>query len=402
MEGKISSRNVFDLQGSMMVNHHQSHPYQGRQGLGCPSTVVHSHESERTDNVGEYNKVERAKNSQSDGEENSFSEEGMDGQIDSRSGSKVCWQRVKWVDSMIRVLITAVSYLSEEALLESGVFGRRIISSLHKKGKWRLVSKAMGERGYCVSPQQCEDKFNDLNKRYKKLNEILGRGTSCQVVENPALLDVMDGLSEKSKDEVRKILSSKHLFYEEMCSYHNNNRLHLPLDPALQRSLLLALKCGGDNDVEFRRQPQDDPGEDDHDAEIDDHDSEYDEKYSMGGCGVAVNSSKRMKLGQGLGEFSFGNSHSGKDFNEGLQLQLESPQTDKWLKSRSLQLQELRLKIEMETLELKKERFKWQRFSKKKDWELEKLRTENDRMKHENERIALELKRMEMTINSSK
>ncbi|WOL10992.1 hypothetical protein Cni_G19753 [Canna indica] len=68
------------------------------------------------------------------------------------------------------------------------------------------------ERGCKVSPQQCEDKFNDLNKRYKRLTDILGRGTSCRIVENPALLDHMTNLSEKLKDDVRKILSSKHLY----------------------------------------------------------------------------------------------------------------------------------------------------------------------------------------------
>jgi hypothetical protein len=47
-------------------------------------------------------------------------------------------------------------------------------------------------------------------------------------------------------------------------------------------------------------------------------------------------------------------------------------------------------------LELEKQRFKWQRFSKKRDRELEKLRMENERMKLENEQMALELKRKEM------
>ncbi|KAL6338042.1 hypothetical protein AAG906_010608 [Vitis piasezkii] len=46
---------------------------------------------------------------------------------------------------------------------------------LQKKGKWKTVSKIMISKGCFVSPQQCEDKFNDLNKRYKRLNEILGR-----------------------------------------------------------------------------------------------------------------------------------------------------------------------------------------------------------------------------------
>ncbi|KAJ0939879.1 hypothetical protein HanRHA438_Chr02g0066301 [Helianthus annuus] len=49
----------------------------------------------------------------------------------------------------------------------------------------KSVSKVMAERGHFVSLQQCEDKFNDLNKWYKRLNEIFGRGTSCEVVENP-------------------------------------------------------------------------------------------------------------------------------------------------------------------------------------------------------------------------
>ncbi|KAK4438231.1 hypothetical protein Salat_0157300 [Sesamum alatum] len=99
----------------------------------------------------------------------------------------------------------------------------------------------MAERGFHVLPQQCEDKFNDLNKRYKKLNDILGRGTSCEVFENPTLLDLMD-IYEKSKESVRKILSSKQLFYQEMCSYHNGSRLYIPHEQSIQRSLHLALR----------------------------------------------------------------------------------------------------------------------------------------------------------------
>ena len=70
---------------------------------------------------------------------------------------------------------------------------------------------------------------------------MLGRGTSCKVVENPAVLDEIDYLKAKEKDDVRKILNSKHLFYEEMCSYHNGNRLHLPHEPELLHSLQLVL-----------------------------------------------------------------------------------------------------------------------------------------------------------------
>jgi hypothetical protein len=79
----------------------------------------------------------------------------------------------------------------------------------------------MMEKGFYVSPQQCEDKFNDLNKRYKRVNDILGKGTACKVVENQNLLDTMD-LAPKMKEEVRKLLNSKHLFFREMCAYHNS------------------------------------------------------------------------------------------------------------------------------------------------------------------------------------
>ncbi|KAK9740839.1 hypothetical protein RND81_03G064400 [Saponaria officinalis] len=272
----------------------------------------------------------------------------------------------------------------------------------------------MGERGFCVSPQQCEDKFNDLNKRYKKLNDILGRGTSCQVVEKPALLDMMDHLSDKTKDEVRKILSSKQLFYEEMCSYHNNNRLHLPHDPALQRSLHLALRRD-DHDTDSRRFSHEDVDEvdheHDHDAETDDYE-EYEENHSPRAFVVSGNPSKRMKPRQHLEEINFGDPQSFKDFRKETELKSQNdvlpafPEGEKaswlhkqWLQTRSIQLEEKKLLIESEMLELEKERFKWQRFSKKKDLELEKLKMENDRMRLENERKVLELKRMEMTIN---
>ncbi|KAF2312029.1 hypothetical protein GH714_027797 [Hevea brasiliensis] len=75
---------------------------------------------------------------------------------------------------------------------------------LQKKGKWKTVSKIMISKGCHVSPQQCEDKFNDLNKRYKRLNDILGRGTSCRVVENPALMDSKPHLSAKAKDDYER------------------------------------------------------------------------------------------------------------------------------------------------------------------------------------------------------
>ncbi|URE29508.1 hypothetical protein MUK42_36376 [Musa troglodytarum] len=50
-------------------------------------------------------------------------------------------------------------------------------------------------------------------------------------------------------------------------------------------------------------------------------------------------------------------------------------------------------------LELKKQRYKWQRFSKKKDRELNMMRMENERMKLENECLSLELRQKEMELD---
>lgn len=431
IQGGGSSFGGFDLPGSMRVhrqaqhphsmNQHQTHPCQG-SGVhssvhdGFPLTMGTLQNCDQTMSLTEFSQGDRSKNSPSDEDEPSFAEEGGDGHHEAGRGKKGSpWQRVKWTDKMVRLLITAVSYIGEDLTSEGGG-GRRKFTVLQKKGKWKSVSKVMAERGYHVSPQQCEDKFNDLNKRYKKLNDMLGRGTSCQVVENPALLDVIDYLSEKEKDDVRKILSSRHLFYEEMCSYHNGNRLHLPHDPALQRSLQLALRNRDDHDNDdIRRSYHDDHDEDDPDVETDDRD-DFEENYvshadSRGVYGASGGSLKRLRLGHGQEDAAtFGSALNSQehnkssyppmvqsDVNQALPENMRAAWLQKqWVESRSLQLEEQKLQIQVEMLELEKQRFKWQKFSKKKDRELEKLKLENERMKLENERIALELKRKEM------
>ncbi|KAG6742590.1 hypothetical protein POTOM_053511 [Populus tomentosa] len=194
----------------------------------------------------DYNKGDGRKISINDEDEPSYTEEGADGHNDVKRRKKgTLWHRVKWTDKMVRLLITVVSYIGEDVTSDCG--------------------------GGMCRKFTCEDKFKNLNKR---LNHMLGRGTSYQVVENLALLDVIDYLIEKDKDDVRKILSSKHhLLYEEMCSYHNGNRLHLPRDLALQRSLLLALRSRDDHDNDdVRRNQRDDLDEDDQEIETNDHD----------------------------------------------------------------------------------------------------------------------------------
>lgn len=439
MEGNLSQGGMihgggsfggFDLPGSMRVqrqaqhhhhsmNKHQTHPCQGSSVPSSvhddfPLTMGALQNCDQTIPMTEFSQGERNKNSPSDEEEPGFAEEGVDGHHEAARGKKVSpWQRVKWTDKMVRLLITAVSYIGEDANPDGGG-GRRKVTVQQKKGKWKSVSKVMAERGYHVSPQQCEDKFNDLNKRYKKLNDIIGRGNSCHVVENPALLDLIDYLSEKDKDDVRKILNSKHLFYEEMCSYHNCNRLHLPHDPALQRSLQLALRNRDDHDNDDIIRSYHD--EDDCDAETDDHD-DVEENYashpdSQGVYGAAGGSLKRMKLGHGQEDAAtLGSALNSQELNKSSHPQLVQSDVNQavpeknmraallqkqWIESRSLQLEQQKIQIQVEMLELEKQRFKWQKFSKKKDRELERFKVENDRMKLENEHIALELKRKEI------
>ncbi|KAG2663092.1 hypothetical protein I3760_16G011200 [Carya illinoinensis] len=419
----------FDLQGSMRVHHQAQHPHPGhqhqsraRQGssvhpsihVGFPLTMVTVQNSDQTIPVADFSKGERSKNSLSDEDEPSFAEEGVDGHNEGNRGKKgFPWQRVKWTDKMVKLLITAVSYIGEDASPDCSSGGRRKFVALQKKGKWKSISKVMAERGYHVSPQQCEDKFNDLNKRYKRLNDMLGRGTSCQVVENPSLLDMIEYLTEKEKDDVRKILSSKQLFYEEMCSYHNGNRLHLPHDPELQRSLHLALRTRDDHDNDdARRHQHDDLDEDDQDLETDDRD-DFEENHASHGMYGVLGFAKKLRQGHSHEDVSFGNSLNSQDYNKSPYSHSQIAQADmnqalpetmrpawlqkQWIESRSLQLEEQKLHIQVEMLELEKQRLKWKRFSGKRDHELEKMRLENERMKLENERMALELKRKEMS-----
>ncbi|XP_051150060.1 uncharacterized protein LOC127264531 [Andrographis paniculata] len=379
----------------MRVHHHQLSSHHHRQGSMVPPTIPEnfpltigssgSQDQEQPILLMDYNnnKHDRGR-SGSDDEDPSFVEDCGEGRESGKGKKASTWQRVKWSNTMVRLLITAVSYITEDTMAaEQGVGLRKKNSNLQKKGKWKSVSKVMAERGHFVSPQQCEDKFNDLNKRYKRLNEILGRGTSCEVVENPSLLDVMDHIPEKVKDEVRKILSSKHLHYEEMCSYHNANRLHLPPDPDLQRSLRLALGSRDKNDdhsCDVRRHLNEENDEVDQEGEVDENGEHEESEEGFG-------SSKRVKQ-QGWNE-------------ENLKRRLENVECESnWCNGTNAKtsLEEERIELDMQTVELEKERFKWQRFCRKKDRELETMKMEIEKMKLENERMGLELRRKELQL----
>ena len=336
----------------------------------------------------------------SDEDEPSFTEDGSSENFSGGKGKKGSpWQRMKWTDNVVKLLIGVVSCVGDDGTLE-GVEGlKRKSGVLQKKGKWKTVSKIMIRKGCCVSPQQCEDKFNDLNKRYKRLNEILGRGTTCRVVENPAVMDSMPQLTAKMKDDVKKILSSRQLFYQEMCAYHNGKSIPNCHDIDLQ-GYFSPLAIGS----------KDNNGSEDEEAEenedFDDDELDNEEYENADGHAHA----------QRMGEFNQRRRVNQEDGNvwpryagdDGFEVELagifedptKSPwERKEWTKKRMLQLQEQRVAIMAQGFELEKQRFKWLRFSSKKGRDLENSRLENERMGLENERMVLELKQKELELD---
>ncbi|KAK6283009.1 hypothetical protein POUND7_016834 [Theobroma cacao] len=360
------------------------------------------------------------------------------------------WQRMKWTGKMVKLLITILSYIGEDPSTDCVGSQRKMSSLLRKLGKWKCVSKVMVERGYHVSPQQCEDKFNNLNKTYRRLNDLLGRGTSCKVVENPKLLDIID-LSEKGKEDVRKILTSKHLFFEEMCSYHNGNRLYLPHDPDLLQSLLLILKNENDNELYDLSQPGL-YGTDKKAGVLAEGDAAEDSGATSGFPAFSA----RLRLTNENEIAGFGNTSKSLDSNQTLDAQGDlaeyngtnsgfSAVSAMWLKQtnenqaaglgnplkpwdcnqnsdaqplynfthqnlscpegneadrsqnqqmayRMYQLEMQKLQLKSKMLKLEKQRFKWQCNSLKQDMEVDRMRMENKCLKLGNECIAMQLK----------
>ncbi|GAV63325.1 Myb_DNA-bind_4 domain-containing protein [Cephalotus follicularis] len=315
-----------------------------------------------------------------------------DGNGENSSGGKgkkgTPWQRMKWTDNVVRLLIAVVSCVDDDGNLESVEGPKRKSGILQKKGKWNTVSNIMMSKGCHVSPQQCEDKFNDLNKRYKRLNDILGRGTSCRVVENPSLMDTMTHLSAKAKDDVKKILSSKHLFYKEMCAYHNGQRIPNCQDLDLRGPSLRPGRCSNDLN-----------GSDEEEAEGKD-DSEDDESYNDGDGG---NQDERTMVDEEDCHFW---SQTGKQDSFHLEMagifddpSKSSFEQREWIKKKMLQLQEQRVSLQAHSFELEQKHFKWLRYRAKKDRELERLRLEYERMRLENERRVLQLRQKEVDFS---
>ncbi|XP_059653377.1 uncharacterized protein LOC132300359 isoform X1 [Cornus florida] len=408
-----SSYGFLDLQGSMQIDHQQS---------TCPywSFMVYPQQLQKDCPVRVWNmqQPKQPEPSARNIDGLNIVEEDVDGNHEGdREKKESPWQRIKWTGEMVKLLINAVSYIGEEVSSDCNGVGRK--RSFVKKGKWRCISKLMTERSYNVSPQQCEDKFNDLNKKYKRLNDVLGTGNACKVVEQPALLDSLD-LSDGAKEDVRKILSSKQLFFEQMWSYHNGNRLYLPHDQTLQRSLQLALKSKDNDDPqESRLHKYEALDEDNQIVESVGRNDETEEQASLKGKGgtfvFPVVSQKRSKHGEEYEPVGFNKALNLLDCNKKSDPHPSNNCTNvnhnftegrhvEWIQSepimsRSLQLGEQKLQIKAQMLELEKQRLRWLRCSEQEDRELEEMRLENKYMKLENERLALEIKRRESGAN---
>ncbi|GKV39628.1 hypothetical protein SLEP1_g47374 [Rubroshorea leprosula] len=348
------------------------------------------------------------------------------------------WQRMKWTDNMVKLLIMAVYYIGDEAGSEGNdpSSKKKAGGVLQKKGKWKSVSRAMMEKGSYVSPQQCEDKFNDLNKRYKRVNDILGKGTACRVVENQALLDTMD-LSPKMKDEVKKLLNSKHLFFREMCAYHNscghgggagtggtNHSPEVAAEPsqiqhqqAQQRRCLHSsdnaqvtanlsrIETDGSKLTKVHSEDEDD--EDDESDEDEDDEEETTDGHSRGHClhgqddddeNEEKSSHKRPRKGPYpsvpplMQQFS-------RELMALMQDESKSAWEKKqWMKVRLMQLEEQQVSYQYQAYELEKQRLKWIKFSSKKEREMERAKLENERRRLENDRLVLLVRQKELEL----
>ncbi|MCO5604594.1 hypothetical protein L7F22_058762 [Adiantum nelumboides] len=314
------------------------------------------------------------------------------------------WQRIKWTNDMIKLLIDIVNYVGEDGICDNLDINKRSI--LQKKGKWRSVSNIMNEKGWYVSPQQCEDKFNDLNKRYKRLTDILGRDTALLVVDNVSLLNGMTNLSTKRKEDVKKILSSKHSFYKEMYSYHSG--VKSPMLVNLQtHSAKISDSCdAGIGDA--RSVLAENAGGTNTFVKADMESTSLENPHVENAINAAVKrlpsfhecSSKHSDGKHGALMFHSGIKEAtvGADAPYSMQGEGYSGHELTALQRRLMHLEELKVSLQAQALELRLQRHRWQQLNCKKNDELERLREDNKRMKMENNQLAYQLKQKELEV----
>jgi len=213
----------------------------------------------------------------------------------------------------------------------------------------------------------------------------------------------MNHLSDKKKEDAKKILSSKHLFYEQMCSYHNNNREYLPEDHALQHSLLLALRSKGERDPR-----RDTSGNDDEDDQSVDSDYEENDEEQHHVHANMRESSTHKRTRHGDAALVTSSFHKGSEKSGPIDIEVDInkafPGGTNWslmqqdLASQTLEVQKRLLQIEEKDLELKRQRLKWDRYRKKKDREIERMEMENQQMMIDNKHLANELRQKEIEL----
>ncbi|KAF8370250.1 hypothetical protein HHK36_031712 [Tetracentron sinense] len=436
-------------------HHHHQHPHQHQHqhhqmvAFAAHEADHHTQSQQSAKQHGGYPYNTKGKQQQqqlalSDEDELGFTADEGGGEAGKRGSP---WQRMKWTDNMVRLLIMVVFYVGDEAGPEgsdpSCTGKKKSGGLLQKKGKWKSVSRAMMEKGYNVSPQQCEDKFNDLNKRYKRVNDILGKGTACRVVENQSLLETMDQLSPKMKEEVRKLLNSKHLFFREMCAYHNyggggggggggahqtaevamesshhnlqQHCFHSPESANVVSNSRNRIETEGSKMVKGGIHDEEDEDGDDED-EDEDEDEEDEEEIEDGGGGRSLNDhgddedddceklSMKKRQRRGIVSSSSMVSPSIQQLNCELMAVLQDGTKNpweqrQWMRSRSLQLEEQRVSYQCQAFELEKQRLKWVKFSGKKEREMERMKLDNERMRLKNERMVLLLHQKELELH---
>ncbi|RRT32294.1 hypothetical protein B296_00048592 [Ensete ventricosum] len=406
-------------------------------------------------------------------------EQGRRGGVPSQPSSSASpWHRMKWTDGMVRLLIQVVYHVGDDGGgaegeqqqphgtvakgKKSATASAPVSALLQKKGKWKSVSQAMMEKGFYVSPQQCEDKFNDLNKRYKRVNDLLGKGTACRVVENQALLDTMD-LSSKAKEEARKLLNSKHLFFREMCAYHNAGVsstcaaapspqipppapsdqqqlcFHHPpglVDMVLSRTKVAIGRRGGgaaaedEGNAEEVDDDDDADSEDDDDYDDDDGDEDDDDMENQNHKRHGDHHHQHEEVEEDEDEASKGfvsgvaggrkhkRTASQMSASPPLSLTLSSPsssmrqlqselmamsgggefQQRQWLKRKAAELEEQRVAYQCRAFQLERQHFKWLRFSTNKERDMERMKLDNERLCLENDRMLLLLRQKEIEL----
>ncbi|OMO92045.1 hypothetical protein COLO4_17914 [Corchorus olitorius] len=215
-------------------------------------------------------------------------------------------------------------------------------------------------------------------------------------------------VSDKAKEEVKKILNSKNLFYEEMCSYHNGNRLHLPHDMEVQQSLQWTIRSRDNYKPNLLRQYED---RDEYDKKQQDTGAGEQIEETKGNRGtlrfeelssnrsIQMNVMKNGIVGNPLTTKECGMKSGAAKQDDQNHLNYGHPKDssadglqEQWMAFRLLQLKEQKMQIQVQKLALEMQRFKWQRINWKNDKDLDKMRLDNHRMKLENEWLAFELK----------